>query len=88
MAYKYIRARAKKGFFGVSATVTIQPNGVTKKGLPKDRPDLQAFETLLNRPLKIKYIPLQANVLVEMWVKGSNGKLSTQVHFYKDTNYE
>ncbi len=63
------RARAKKGFFGVSATVTVQPNGVTKKALPKDRPDLQAFETLLKRPLKIKYIPLQAKVLAEMWVK-------------------
>jgi hypothetical protein len=82
------RARAKKGFFGVSATVTVQANGVTKKGLPQDRPDLQAFETLLKRPLKIKYIPLQAKVLAEMWVKGSSGKLSTQVHFYKDKNYE
>ena len=82
------RARAEKGFFGVSATVTVQPNGITKKGLPQDRPELQAFETLLKRPLKIKYIPLQARVLAEMWVKGANGKLSTQVHFYKDKDYE
>jgi len=33
-------------------------------------------------------MPLRAKVLAEMWVKGSNGKLSTQVHFYKDQNYE
>ncbi len=63
------RARVKKGFFRVNATVTVQPNGVTKKGLPKDRPELKAFETLLKRPLKIKYLPLQAKVLAEMWVK-------------------
>lgn len=53
------RTHAKKGFVGVTATVTIYPDGFTQKGLPPDRADLLALETRLKQPLKIKYHPIQ-----------------------------
>ncbi len=52
-----VRARSKKLMFGVTATVTIQPNGRAERGLPPGRPDLVAIEERLKRPLKISYMP-------------------------------
>lgn len=49
------RTKAKKGLFGVTATVTIQPDGRTEKDLPKDRPELVALEDKLKRHFKIRY---------------------------------
>lgn len=51
------RTRAKKGPFAVAATLTVQPNGVTQKGLPPQRPELQALESRLREPLNINYMP-------------------------------
>ena len=47
----------------------MKPDGVSQKGLPKDRPDLLTFETLLKRQLKIRYLPLEFARLVETWAK-------------------
>lgn len=66
------RALAKKGLFGVKETITVKPDGVSLKGLPKDRPDLLTFERLLKRPLKIRYLPLEFARLVEIWAKELN----------------
>ncbi len=54
------RARAKKAFMGVTATVTVSPDGRTEKDVPEDRPDLMALEERLKRPLEIDYVPLGA----------------------------
>lgn len=51
-----IRARSKK-VLSVSATVTVQPDGKAKKGVPDDRPDLEAIEERLKQDLEIDYVP-------------------------------
>ncbi len=53
------RAQVRKGPFEVMATVTVQPDGRTEKGLPPGRPDLTALEEQLKRPLRIKYAPMK-----------------------------
>jgi hypothetical protein len=53
------RARASKAFFGVTATVTVSPDGRTEKDLPAGRPDLAEIEARLKRPLKIAFVPIQ-----------------------------
>jgi hypothetical protein len=50
------RARSKK-VFSVSATVTVQPDGKATKGIPEDRPDLEAIEERLKSSLDIEYVP-------------------------------
>ncbi len=52
-------AQAKKGLFCIKETVTVQPNGHTRKGLPEDRPDLLDLVERLKEPLKIKYFPFE-----------------------------
>lgn len=51
-----IRARSKK-ILSVSATVLVQPDGIATKGVPDDRPDLEAIEQRLKRDLEIDYVP-------------------------------
>ena len=53
------RARAEKAFLSVVTTVTVYPAGRTEKGLPTNRPDLETLETLLKRPLRVEYLPLE-----------------------------
>ncbi len=50
-----VYARSKKGFFSVTTTATIYPDGRAIKGLPKDRPDLKKIEKRLKQPIKIEY---------------------------------
>jgi len=50
------RGRAKKGFFDVSTTLTVQPDGRAEKGTPGD-PALRAIEQRLMQPLQIQYQP-------------------------------
>jgi hypothetical protein len=52
------RGRAKKAFFEVSSTITVQPDGKAEKDVPKDRPDLAAIERRLQEPLEVRYRPL------------------------------
>jgi hypothetical protein len=52
-------ARARKGFFEVSSTVTVQPDGRAEKGLPPGRPDLEALAARLKEPLRIRFRPLE-----------------------------
>jgi hypothetical protein len=52
------RGRAKKAFFEVASTITVQPDGKAEKDVPKDRPDLAALERRLQEPLEIRYRPL------------------------------
>ncbi len=82
------RTHVKKGPFGVTETVTVKPDGVSQKGLPKDRPDLMTFATLLKRPFKIRYLPLAFERLAEVWADGWEGKLRTNSDFYEDKNHE
>jgi hypothetical protein len=51
-----IRARSKK-ILSVSATVLVRPDGKATKGVPDDRPDLEAIEERLKRDLEIDYVP-------------------------------
>lgn len=51
------RAGARKGPFGVTNTVTVQPDGTAEKGLPEHRPDLKALEARLRQRLEIDYVP-------------------------------
>jgi len=51
-----IRAKSKK-ILSVSATVVVTPDGKAKKGVPDDRPDLEAIEERLKRDLEIDYVP-------------------------------
>ena len=53
------RAEAKKAFMGVTATVTVYPDGRTEKDVPADRPDLLAIEERLKQPIEINYVPLK-----------------------------
>jgi len=50
------RGRAKKGFFEVATTVTVQPDGRAERGVPAD-PVLRALEGRLQQPLDIRYAP-------------------------------
>ena len=54
------RAHAEKGFFGVTSTVTVHPDGRTEKDLPEGRPDLLAIDTRLKQPIELRYRPLDA----------------------------
>lgn len=54
------RARAEKGLFRVTSTVTVWPDGRTEKDLPDERPDLAAVEARLKQPLALRYRPLAA----------------------------
>lgn len=65
------RARAAKGPFRVEETVTVQPDGVSRQGIPEDRPDVQALEARLKRPLKIRYKPLVFESITEVWNRGA-----------------
>jgi hypothetical protein len=47
------RGRARKAFFEVATTLTVQPDGRASKGVP---PDLGALEARLARPLEIRYV--------------------------------
>jgi hypothetical protein len=51
------RGRAKKGFFDVSSTVTVQPSGKAEKDIPSGRADLAALDKRLEEPLEVKYRP-------------------------------
>lgn len=53
------RGRARKAFFDVESTVTVQPDGKADKDTPADRPDLQALDKRLQEPLEVKYRPLE-----------------------------
>jgi hypothetical protein len=54
------RARAEKGFFGVTSTVTVYPDGRTEKDVPEGRPDLLAIDARLKQPIEVRYRPLDA----------------------------
>ena len=56
------RARAEKGLFRVTSTVTVWPDGRTEKDLPEQRPDLAAVEARLKQPLALRYRPLRSSV--------------------------
>jgi len=48
-------ARAKKGFFSVTETITIHPDGVAKKGLPDNSPEMTAIGDRLKEDIDIEY---------------------------------
>jgi hypothetical protein len=50
------RGRARKGFFEVATTITVQPDGRSEKGVPAD-PVLRAIATRLERPMEIRFHP-------------------------------
>jgi hypothetical protein len=52
------RGRARKAFFDVESTVTVQPDGKADKDTPANRPDLQALDRRLQEPIEVKYRPL------------------------------
>jgi hypothetical protein len=52
------RARAMKGFIGVTSTLTVYPDGRTEKDLPVDRPDLARLEERLKDPVEVEYVPV------------------------------
>ncbi len=51
-----VRAKAKK-LFSKTATVSISPDGVAKKDVPEDRPDLVAIAARLKEDLELEYYP-------------------------------
>lgn len=51
------RGRAKKAFFEVASTITIQPDGKGEKDVPRDRPDLVALDKKLGEPIDVRYRP-------------------------------
>jgi hypothetical protein len=55
------RGRARKAFFDVTVTATIDPSGRAVKGLPPDRPDLRALEARLKQPLKLVFVPFDTD---------------------------
>lgn len=50
-----IRAKAKKGPFSITETLTLQLDGRGTKGVPEGRPDLEALEDRLKQRINIKY---------------------------------
>jgi hypothetical protein len=56
------RGRARKAFFDVESTVTVQPDGKAEKDTPADRADLQALDKRLQEPLDVKYRPLDVKL--------------------------
>lgn len=57
------RAKAKKGLFEIESTLTIYPNGVTEKNIPKDATELKFYERLLKKPLKYEFVPLEDKMI-------------------------
>jgi hypothetical protein len=53
------RSTARKGPLRVTQTATVFPDGVAIRGLPDERPDLEAIEDLLRTPLTIRYVELE-----------------------------
>jgi hypothetical protein len=49
------RGRARKAFFEVATTLTVQPDGRTEKGVPSD-PRLSDVERRLSAPLELRYV--------------------------------
>lgn len=41
--------------FSKSTTITVYPDGIVKKGLPRDRPDLETIEYRLKHPPEVTY---------------------------------
>jgi hypothetical protein len=64
-----VRGTAKKGFTKVTATATVAPDGKSKKGIPKDRPDLKALEDLLKTPYEIDYRPFEWSVEMDRLIR-------------------
>lgn len=58
-----VRARAKKGPFEIESVLTIYPDGHTVKNVPKDRPDLKAYEKLIAEPVEIEYYPMDPKTI-------------------------
>lgn len=52
------RGRARKAFFEVASTITVQPDGKAEKDVPADRPDLAAIERRLSEPIDVRYKPV------------------------------
>ncbi|MFV1981469.1 MAG: hypothetical protein ACC655_09980 [Rhodothermia bacterium] len=50
-----IYAKAKKGFFSITEIVTVQPNGVARKGLPNDSPEMTALGKRLKEDIELEY---------------------------------
>jgi hypothetical protein len=50
-----VHAQARKGPFRVTSDVTIHPDGAAEKGVPTDRPDLQALARRLARAPAVTY---------------------------------
>ncbi|OGG52758.1 MAG: hypothetical protein A3F84_10025 [Candidatus Handelsmanbacteria bacterium RIFCSPLOWO2_12_FULL_64_10] len=53
-----LRGRAEKGFFDVTTTATIYPDGHGIKDLPDGRVDLLAIEARLKREIEVEYVPV------------------------------
>ena len=49
-----VRTRSKK-VISVSTTLTVEPDGTATKGLPDDRPELEALLDELERDLDLEY---------------------------------
>ena len=64
-----LRARSKK-IFSVSATVTVQADGKATKGIPEERPELQAVEERLKSSLEIEYVPYEWETVGEACKEG------------------
>jgi hypothetical protein len=52
------RGEGRKWWFDRTETITLSPAGRGDRGVPPDRPDLQALETRLLEPLAIRFVPL------------------------------
>ena len=55
-----LRGQVRKGFMGVTTTVTVFPDGRGMKDLPPGRPDLLTIEERLKRPIEAEYVPFAA----------------------------
>jgi hypothetical protein len=54
------RGRSSKAFLEIGATVTVQPDGRSEKGVPND-PALRALEKTVTAPLSLDYEPWPAS---------------------------
>ena len=52
------RGRGRKVGVVMWATVTVYPDGRVEKGVPPNRPDLEALEARLERPVPLDFVPL------------------------------